>query len=317
MKRRRTGKMQEGAIKISEALKYYYQDKRAENTKESTLATYKMHIDYFIKCNDLENAYTDFISLDLYDFFIEDLQEDDKKSDVTIATYCRSVRAFIYWLQDNHYTDEFRVKIPKYQKKIKVCYTDYELEQILKKPEDCTEVQYQTWVFINLICATALRLNSALEIRVQDIVEKENMLIVNETKNNQGLTLYLNDDILKILKKYVALFELNDDDYLFCKGDKGRMDNDTMKDYVRKYNRRLGIEKTSIHLFRHTFAKNYYKQEKDIYTLSKILDHSSIAVTEQYLRDLGVSLFVESSYNPQRKFAQEKPTPKRRGKMKK
>ena len=140
---------------------------------------------------------------------------------------------------------------------------------------------------------------------------------MNETKNNQGLTLYLNDDILKILKKYIALFELNDDDYLFCKGDKGRMDNDTMKDYVRKYNRRLGIEKTSIHLFRHTFAKNYYKQEKDIYTLSKILDHSSIAVTEQYLRDLGVSLFVESSYNPQRKFAQEKPTPKRRGKMKK
>lgn len=307
--------MQEKAIKLADALKYYYQDKRAENIKESTLNTYKMHIDYFIEVNELQDAWTDFINLDLYDFFIEEMQEDDRKNDVTIATYCRSVRAFIYWLQDNHYTDEFQVKIPKYQQRVKVCYTDEELEKILEKPEKCSEVQYQAWVFINLICATALRLNSALDLKVKDIIEKENMLVVNTTKNRQGLTLYLNNDILKILKKYIGLFELAPDDYLFCKGDKGRMDNDTMKDYVRKYNRRLGIEKTSIHLFRHTFAKNFYKQEKDIYTLSKILDHSSISVTEQYLRDLGVSLFVESSYNPQQKFAQKK-TAKRRGKLK-
>lgn len=53
-------------------------------------------------------------------------------------------------------------------------------------------------------------------------------MYVDTIKNNQGLALSLNDDVIKILKKYIQLFRLSADDYLFCKGDNTRMANHTM-----------------------------------------------------------------------------------------
>lgn len=315
MLRRRSSMVNEN-IKTKDALEEFYQDKRTENTAESTLKTYDMHIRNFIDSNDMWDFTTSLINKDHYQWWVEDLQEDDRKSDTTVATYCRSVRAFIYWLQENEYTDVFPVKIPKYQKKVKRCYTDEELKTLLEKPNrNCSEVQYQTWVYINLLISTGLRLSSSLDILVKDIDFKNNVVYVDTTKNNQGLALNLNDDVIKILKKYIQLFRLSADDYLFCKGDNTRMANHTMQCNVASYNRSHGVEKTSIHLFRHTFAKNFYIQTKDVYTLCQVLGHSNISVTEGYLKDLGVSLFADTVYNPQQQFTKKDNAPKRRGKL--
>ena len=43
----------------------------------------------------------------------------------------------------------------------------------------------------------------------------------------------------------------------------------------------------SCHDFRHYFAVSHYRKHRDIYALQKALNHSSIAVTEKYLRGLG------------------------------
>nr|WP_302134687.1 site-specific integrase [uncultured Schaedlerella sp.] len=302
-------------IKTKDALEEFYQDKRSENIAESTLKTYDMHIRNFIDSNDMWEFSTCLINKDQYQWWIEDLKEDQNKKDVTVATYCRSVRAFIYWLQENEYVDVFPVKIPKYQKTVKRCYTDEELQTLLEKPErGCSEVFYQTWVYENFLIATGLRLSSSLDVKVEDI-QSDGTIYIDITKNNQGLALKLNADVLKILKKYITLFGLTDNDYLFCKGDNTRMANHTMQCNVANYNRAHNIEKTSIHLFRHTFAKNYYAQTKDVYTLCQVLGHSNISVTEVYLKDLGVSLFADTVYNPQQQYAKKDTAPKRRGRM--
>lgn len=42
----------------------------------------------------------------------------------------------------------------------------------------------------------------------------------------------------------------------------------------------------SAHDFRHFFAVSEYQKDKDIYKLSKLLDHSNIAITETYLKSM-------------------------------
>ena len=44
------------------------------------------------------------------------------------------------------------------------------------------------------------------------------------------------------------------------------------------------------HSFRHYFAVREYERTKDIYSLSKLLDHSSISMTESYLRALKIDM---------------------------
>lgn len=48
--------------------------------------------------------------------------------------------------------------------------------------------------------------------------------------------------------------------------------------------------KYSAHDFRHFFALSEYTQNHDLYKLSKLLNHSGVAVTEKYLHGLGVEL---------------------------
>jgi len=46
----------------------------------------------------------------------------------------------------------------------------------------------------------------------------------------------------------------------------------------------------SAHDFRHYFAVSEYVKDKDIYKLSKLLDHSNIAITELYLKSLKIAV---------------------------
>lgn len=43
------------------------------------------------------------------------------------------------------------------------------------------------------------------------------------------------------------------------------------------------MEKTSIHLYRHTFAKKWILAGGDIFRLQKILGHSSLDVVKEYV----------------------------------
>lgn len=313
MRRKQT--VLEKEVNIIQAYNDFFEEKRTEyNLSERTLATYKLHIDDFM--DSLGNLGSSAkLGRKEYQSWIEEKQRVGKK-DVTIASYCRSVRAFLYWLQDKGYTEKDDLVIPRYQKTVKKTYTDDEIMLLLTKPEkNCSEVTYQTWVFENLIFATGLRLSSALDIKVNDFDVKRSKVVVNTTKNNQAIEIDINKDVNIILRKYIQLFELDNDDYLFCIANGSRIAIRTMQDNVATFNRSRGVEKTSIHLIRHTFAKNYYIRTHDIYALSRILMHSDIATTQQYLKDFGITPEIATAYTPQALITVNVKRKTRRGKM--
>lgn len=51
-----------------------------------------------------------------------------------------------------------------------------------------------------------------------------------------------------------------------------------------------GIDKTSCHTFRHTFAKNWVMSGGDVFRLQKILEHSDLTVTREYVAMFGQDL---------------------------
>ena len=132
--RRRKQTMVEKQIETREAFKEYIREKRAENLSEETLKTYTLHDNAFMNWDGMLAGLmpTSLVTIDQYLDWISDMQEDERKSDVTIASYCRSVRAFLYWLMDKGYMEDDKLKIPKYQAEVKVCYTEDELAALLE-----------------------------------------------------------------------------------------------------------------------------------------------------------------------------------------
>jgi len=63
-------------------------------------------------------------------------------------------------------------------------------------------------------------------------------------------------------------------DYLFCTAYGQQTTVDVIESQIARYNRKRGVEKTSLHMFRHTFAKKWILNGGDIFRLQKILGHS-------------------------------------------
>jgi len=55
-----------------------------------------------------------------------------------------------------------------------------------------------------------------------------------------------------------------------------------------------GVDNVIAHRFRHTFASEHYRANRDIMALKAALGHQYIATTEGYLRALGADFALEA-----------------------
>ena len=73
-----------------------------------------------------------------------------------------------------------------------------------------------------------------------------------------------------------------------------------------EYNKKRGVERTGIHRFRHTFAKQFILMGGNVVTLQKILGHSSLEITQNYLNLLATDISKDiEEFNILRKFKSE------------
>ena len=77
-----------------------------------------------------------------------------------------------------------------------------------------------------------------------------------------------------------------DSDYLFCTNQGKPVQVSNFEKNLTKYAKRIGLTHIHPHVFRNNFAKRFLMSGGDIYTLSRLLGHSSVTVTEQAYLDI-------------------------------
>jgi integrase/recombinase XerD len=157
------------------------------------------------------------------------------------------------------YIEEFKIPSLKAEKKIKETYTDSELIILLKKPDikKCNFVEYRNWVFINYLIGTGNRVSTAVSVKIGDIDFDSDTIILKKTKNRNQQIIPISNSLKIVLLDYFKYRKGSNEDYLFCTSTGKKLTPDCIKTSIYKYNRSRGVNKTSIHLFRHTFAKNW------------------------------------------------------------
>lgn len=176
----------------------------------------------------------------------------------------------------------------------------------MRRPkDDCSFAEYRSWVVVNYVLATGNRVSTIVSLKIKDIDLVENMVSVNTQKNKRKMRIPLEPKLRKILKDYIDEWLTDDDgnyitDVLFPSSFSFSvnqpMSRTSMGCAISEYNKSRNVSKTSIHLFRHTFAKNWIIKGGDLHSLQKVLGHSTLEMVTHYanLYDADLRPKVES-----------------------
>lgn len=268
----------------SECLDIFIKHCHTKNLSPETIKTYRYECEAFIKWYKDEQEKKDIeeITADTIGEYIIFLQEKGI-SQSYIATKLRQLRAFLYFCMDREYLEKFTVTIPKADEVIKEPYTQKELERLIKKPTSANWVEWRCWAMVNYLLSTGNRLATVLNVKIEDIDFVNNLIKLNKLKNRKQQYIPMSSGLREVLKTYLRLWEHTDTDYLFPEYEGKQLSTRGAQWSIRNYNLNRGVMRTSIHLFRHTYAKYYIVAGGEATHLQRLLGHSTLAMTNHYI----------------------------------
>jgi integrase/recombinase XerD len=173
----------------------------------------------------------------------------------------------------------------KAEETIKETYTDKELAVLLKKPDTkkCNFAEYRNWAIINFLLNSGSRAATIRNIESRDVDLENAIVYYRHTKNKRAQVIPLCSTMTGILREYMNIRGGEASDYLFPNDSGGQLTENGLRCTIARYNERRGVQKTSLHLFRHTFARKYLIDcGGDAFTLQRLLGHSTLDMTKHY-----------------------------------
>ena len=140
---------------------------------------------------------------------------------------------------------------------------------------------------LELLYATGLRVSELLGIRLQDVNQKQHMIIIQGTGKTRVVPFDRRSG--KYLNRYLnqareALLEGGTSEFLFVNCQGGPMSRQGFWKLIKRYGREAGIAtELTPHVMRHSFAVQALAEGEDLQRLQTILGHSDVATTHSYI----------------------------------
>ncbi|MBA2339232.1 MAG: tyrosine-type recombinase/integrase [Pyrinomonadaceae bacterium] len=202
-------------------------------------------------------------------------------SPASCNVYIKAFNGYLIWLFENEYIPEpLHIKHLKAEKKIIKPFNDSQLKALITfKPKKFCEHRLHTLLL--LLIDTGVRIDEALSLRRND-VDFDSLLVLVRGKGKKQRLIPFSLEFRKSLFKFLTKHSF---DLVFCTR------NGTRYSYVNCWRDfriladKLGIEgvRVSPHTIRHTFARNYLREDGNVFYLSRALGHTNIQTTKQYI----------------------------------
>ena len=253
----------------------------AKGLTEPTIKNYHAHFHSISKHIDIEKSFSDLTQADI-DGMIVSMRKSGLATN-SISSYVRVFKTFMNWSRQQGYTT---LTAPNYKQveTVKEPYTDEELLRLLEKPKaNGTFCEYRNWVIINFLLNSGCRAATVRNIQNGDVDLSNSRIVFRHTKTHKVQVVPLCSQMVRILKDYCKTRGGGESDYLFCDEYGGMLSANALRLAIERYNHSRGVKKTSVHLFRHTFARKYLIDcGGDAFMLQKLLGHSTLKMTRHY-----------------------------------
>lgn len=224
-----------------------------------------------------------------------DARKDQGKqiSKSTINNYIRNIKVFFNFLDEYDMIRKnpiTKVKQLRNPRKAKDFINDREFNNLIQCLDLSKFSEYRDYTLIQLIIDSGMRLGECLLLQMEDIDLNERCIVLKaeNTKSKRERVVFYSSEMGVLVRRWIQFKDRYvESEYLFpSKTYKTKIRVSNFEKNFRVYCKRIGLEDVTPHTLRNNFAKRFLMAGGDIYTLSRILGHSSVTVTEKAYLDL-------------------------------
>jgi integrase len=141
-------------------------------------------------------------------------------------------------------------------------------------------------VIVVVLWRTGLRASELCALELADYDAQRARLTVRHGKGDKYRVVGVPDDARLALDDWLLVSRGTPAGPLFPSERGGHLTYAGLSQMLGRLKERSGAGDVHAHRFRHTFAIGFLRAGGDIYTLSRLLGHSTLAMTSKYLRAL-------------------------------
>lgn len=227
-------------------------------------------------------------------------KQDDGCTNKYVNGIRKVVKQFFYYCIENEYiinNPTQNIKPVKEEKKIIEVFTDEEVNRLINYYDYSDYLRARNRAILNMMFDTGIRTSELIGIKNDDIQVDR---IKIQGKGNKERFVALSLELKKVLRRHDRIkdnyFYKKDipDNYFLSRTGKP-LTPETIERIWKSAGKECKVRESvrcTGHTARHYFATKMM-QEHDIYTVSKMLGHSTVANTERYIRTLTDERLIE------------------------
>ena len=286
---------------MEQILNIYLSDLELQSFSARTIKTYRNNILQLIRhLNSIGITNIEQISPLHIKSFIA-FKRENGCSAVYINNLLKTLRPFFTFCVEYEYIEVNpmqKIKNLKAPKTIIQTFNDTESKAMMEyyKGSDFLSVRNKT--IVTLLFESGIRANELCNITKKDLCS--NYIIINGKGSKQRIA-PISMKLLKQLNKYIRYRSREFDqsnDYLFVSRNNRKLTVEMLEVIIRDCGRSVNVRREvrcSPHTIRHYYSNQQILKGTDIYTLSLLLGHNSVEVTQTYLKSLNKNLVVLNS----------------------
>lgn len=224
------------------------------------------------------------------------------RKETSINTRLRAIRAFLNYLAHEgmlRHNPAAELKLIKAKKEVVETFSREQVRDILRQPAQDTFTGFRDYTILLLLLETGIRARELVDIAIKDIRWEDGQIRINGKGYKERLV-PIQATMRKQLRKYIAIRGDVANDALFVTIDNTPITIRQLQNRISKYGRMANIKtvRCSPHTFRHTFAKMSVQNGADVFSLQKVLGHTSLEMVRNY-----VNLFSSDVMDAHKRFS--------------
>lgn len=297
-------------MNLSKALQGFILSRTADGYAPGTIDLYQWTINQLaLRLNDPQVA--DITITNLRNFMASLYSQN--LAPATIDNHWKSIRAFFGWANTELSIPrpDLQLARPRYKPPEIQPFTEDEIKALLKaceKTKIADSDRRKSWqqsrptklrdqAVVLTLLDTGLRAGELCRLQIKDLTLVTGEIHVapfGSGRKTTPRTVYIGKAAQKTLWRYLAQVDDKAPESPLFLSQMGKgLTKSALSDMLWRLGDRAGVKNVFPHRFRHTFATQYLRNGGDVFTLQRILGHSSLAMVQRYLAiaqaDVGVA----------------------------